>query len=258
MQALGQRTPRYLRIYHDLKGRIDAGDLLPGSRLPAQRALCRSYDVTLMTLRQAIGLLEQEGLLVTRHGAGTFVAPKRVSYDVRNLRSLAEEMAAQGLALTTRVLARAYAQPGPLVAEQLRIGHGEDVLVLERLRLVAGEPAMLQRSQLPEWVGRRLGDADLSRSSLYGLLDGLGVAVTRARETLHAVVLGDREAGLLDEASGAPALVSKRVTYTSGERPIIYDEALMPGDRVVVSADRINDDLTLGYELRRAGELSMT
>ena len=68
------RVPRYHQIARSLRERIAAGTLAPGERLDNQRSLAREYEVTLMTLRQALELLEREGLITRRHGLGTFVA----------------------------------------------------------------------------------------------------------------------------------------------------------------------------------------
>ena len=251
MDVLEQRAPHYLRIYRELKRQIESGQLVPGVQLPAQRELSQTFSVTLMTLRQAMQLLGQEGLIVTRHGRGTFVAERPLSYQMRSLRSLAQEMEAQGQVLTTTVLDRRFEDALPHVAEQLALEAPDAVLRLERLRCVDARPIVYQRSYLPSWVAAPLDGVDLSQGSLYDVLDqAFGTVVERAQETIRAVELGPAEARLLGAAAASPAILSERLTFTTGDRPIIYDEAFMPGDRVVVSADRFRSDLTVGYQLR--------
>lgn len=244
-------TPRYVGIYRALKQRIEQGELAPEARLPAQRALSREFGVTVMTLRQAIRLLEQEGLVVTRHGAGTFVSPRHVAYTLSGVTSLAQELAAQGLELTTRVLTAGLEEATPPAALRLEL-RGTDAYVIERLRLADGEPIALQRSHLPPSLGRRLAGIDLSRRSLYDVLAELGVDVVRASETLHPVVLDGRRAELLATEPGAPAVVSERLTFSTGDRPILYDVAYLPGDRVVITAERLARDVRVTYRLRAA------
>jgi len=254
MDIAEQRTPQYLRIYRALKRRIEVGELAPGARLPAQRLLSRDFSVTLMTLRQAIQLLEREGLVKTRHGLGTFVASKQVSYELSHLRSFAQEMNAQGLALTTRVLSHGFAAPSPEVSARLALDGEESVFELERLRLIDGEPVVYQRSHLPHWLGLALGGVDLSVGSLYDSLAALSVEVRRAHETIYPLALDKRQARLLEAVGGAPAVLSKRITFGDNEQPILYDEAVMPGDRLVISADRFSNDVTVSYRLRKEGE----
>src|SRR5437867_6254623 len=76
------RVPRYHRIAETLRERIRGGALAPGARLDNQRELAKSFAVTLMTLRQALELLEREHLITRRHGLGTFVAAPSIDYDI--------------------------------------------------------------------------------------------------------------------------------------------------------------------------------
>ena len=98
------RVPRYHRIAEALRERIREGDLTPGMRLDNQRALARTFGVTLMTLRQALELLERENLIARRHGLGTFVASPSIDYDILQLRRFAGDLSAQGEHVTTRVV----------------------------------------------------------------------------------------------------------------------------------------------------------
>jgi GntR family transcriptional regulator len=259
LDSLERRTPHYLRIYRDLKTRIVDGAWAPGERLPTQREVANSFGVTLMTVRQALQLLEQEELVVMRHGLGTFVAPHRVRYAMGNLRSLAQEVTAQGLELKTRVLGRDLAEPHPHVAELLHLEPGEPVFSIERLRFVGLEPIVYQHSQLLPSIGAALLDVDLSNISLYDHLQGaLKIELARAQERIHAIALPAREAALLEEEPGAAALLSERVTFSTAGDPIMFDRAFMHGDRVSVANDRFVSDVTVGYELRLSKEGSLT
>ena len=250
MSAFERRTPHYLRIYRDLRGKIQLGALAPSERLPTQRALAERYGVTLMTVRQALQLLEQEELVVMRQGLGTFVAPKRLSYAMGNLRSLAQEVAAQQLQLQTRVLSQQFCEPHPQVAELLRIEGDDPVFLIERLRFVGLQPFAYQRSHLQPWLGEALDGVDLTGRSLYDYLhDELGIEIAHAQEWTHAINLPPQEATLLEEQPGAAALFSERLTFAAGDEPILLDRAYMPGDRISMSTDRFFADVTVGYQL---------
>jgi GntR family transcriptional regulator len=255
VDAFERRTPHYLRIYRDLKHKISEGAFAPGERLPTQRELASGYGVTVMTVRQALQLLEQEELVVMRHGLGTFVAPQRIHYALGNLRSFAQEVTDQGLELTTRVLRHEFVVPHPHVAELLRIEPGEPAFSIERLRFVGPEPVVFQHSHLQPWLGEALGAVDLSDISLYDFLQReLKIELARAQERIHAIALPAHEATLLEEEPGAAALLSERATFSVAGDPIMFDRAFMPGDRVAVATDRFVADVTVGYELRLAEE----
>ncbi|MGH3812580.1 MAG: GntR family transcriptional regulator [Pseudonocardiaceae bacterium] len=242
------RQPKYLRIYHDLAARIASRDWPPQTPLPPQRELADEYGVTIMTLRQALQLLAHDGLIDTRHGSGTYVAPPRYDYDLGNLRSFAQDLAGQGAQVTTRVLA-ADVVTAP-AATAARLGGGTEALLLRRLRLVDGRPLVWQASYLPTRLANRLDPAGLESRPLYAVLADQGVHVGRASETIRPTTLEPADADLLDRAAGAPALLSHRISYTTDDQPIIDDHALLPGDSVSITADRGPDSLQFSYTLR--------
>lgn len=257
MDAFERRTPHYLLIYREVKQKIASGEFAAGERLPTQREFGEQYQVTVMTVRQALQLLEQEELILVRHGLGTFVAPTRFRYAMGNLRSLAQEVTAQGLELKTRVLGRQLVQPHPRVAELLRLRAGEQVYAIERLRLVGPEPIVYQYSQLQPWLADKLDDTDLSNVSLYDHLhEELGLQIGRAQEWIRAIDLSPHEADLLDEEPGTAALLSERLTLSAGDEPIIFDRAYLPGDRVSLAAERHVSDVTVGYQVRLSEEVA--
>src|SRR5712691_9655239 len=148
------RIPRYHRIAESLREQIRDGELAPGAPLPNQRKLAQTFGVTLMTLRQALELLEREHLIARRHGLGTFVAAPSIDYDILQLRRFAGELLAQGEPVSTRLLGTRFAIADRRAAEALGLGGRARVLVIERLRLVGGRPMGLQHS----FVAARLGE----------------------------------------------------------------------------------------------------
>src|SRR5262247_4710117 len=142
------RTPRYHRIAEALRAQIREGELPPGALLPNQRKLARTFGVTLMTLRQALEVLEREKLIERRHGLGTFVAAPSIDYDILQLRRFAGDLSAQGEHVTTRLLGGRVARADHRVSGALGLATRARVVQLERLRLVDGHPMSLQRSFL--------------------------------------------------------------------------------------------------------------
>jgi GntR family transcriptional regulator len=248
VDTVARRTPQYLRIYRDLRAKIEQDSFSPGERLPAQRELAETYGVTVMTVRQALRLLEQEEIVTVQHGLGTFVAPTRVRFGLLHLLSLAQEVASQGLEVTTRILRSELVEPHPHVAEQLALEPGDPVYVVERLRFLGSAPIMFQRSSLPPSVAEELEAVDMSQISLYGFLhERLGIG--HARESIHAINLPPTEAMLLEDQPGAAALLSERLTFSASDEPILLDRACMRGDRISMSTDRLFADAAGGYTL---------
>ena len=232
------RVPRYHRIADALRERIRVGELPSGARLDNQRQLAKSFGVTLMTLRQALELLEREHLITRRHGLGTFVAAPSIDYDIMQLRRFAGDLSAKGERVATRLLGTRFAAADRRVAEALRLAGRPRVLVVERLRLVDEHPMSLQRSFLPSPLGDEVIRADLALTPLHQVLEfKLGVVVTRASETVSAVRLGRREARDLGCRAGEPAFESERVSYDAGGAPVVFDRAFIPGDRFRITRE---------------------
>jgi len=235
---LGARVPRYHRIAEALRERISNGELAPGARLANQRQLAQSFGVTLMTLRQALELLERDHLIVRRHGLGTFVAAPSIDYDILQLQRFAGDLSAKGEHVATRLLGTRFATADRRVAEALRLAPKARVLGLERLRLVDGRPMSLQRSFLPSPIGDEVVRADLASTPLHQVLEfKLGLVITLARETVSAVRLGRREARDLGCRPGEPAFESERVSYNAAGAPIVFDRVFIPGDRFRITRE---------------------
>jgi GntR family transcriptional regulator len=235
--------PRYREIAEALRARIRAGELAPGARLVNQRRLAADFGVTLMTLRQALEVLERERLIARRHGLGTFISkgapPRRVvDYDILQLRRFAGDLSAQGERVTTRVLGGRVTRAERRVAAALRLGAGERVVVLERLRFVDGRPMSLQRSFLPVPLGEKALASDLAVTPLGQVLEfKLGIAIERARETVSAVRLPRREARALGCRTGAPGFESERVSFDAAGAPVVFDHVYIPGDRFRITRE---------------------
>jgi GntR family transcriptional regulator len=241
------RQPKYLRIHAELRDRITSGQWPAGTSLPAQRDLAAEFGVSIMTLRQALQLLADDGLIAARHGSGTYVAA-RYEYDLGHLRSFAADLAAQSAEIRTRLLSAGTITPADEVSA--RLGGPGQVLRLRRLRLADGRPLIMQTSYLPLPLADGLDPADLAQRGLYTVLAEHGLAVTRAAETIAPCVLGTLEAGYLERPARSPALLSHRVSFTADGLAVVDDHAVLPGDSVAITVNRSADRLDVHYSLR--------
>jgi GntR family transcriptional regulator len=226
------RIPRYHQIAQNLRERIAQGRPASGERLDNQRSLAREFGVTLMTLRQALELLERDGLITRRHGLGTFVASPVVDYDILHLQTFAGDLSAKGKRVATRFLGSRFAVADRRVSSELGVGTRARVFALERLRLVDGRPMSFQASYLPAAIGEEVAKADLAVTPLRQALSfKLGLEITAARETVSAVPLEGGAARELGCRPGMAAFRSDRVSVGPDGSPVVYDRVFIPGDR---------------------------
>ncbi|WP_082772095.1 GntR family transcriptional regulator [Actinoplanes sp. TFC3] len=225
-------------IADDLTTKIRAGELAPGSMLPPQKVLSSRYGVTLVTLRQALQQLENEGLVSQEPGRGTFIASPRSTYHLNSLRGLAEDLKAQGQTVTTLIVGQSTQRPPVWAATALAIPATRRILRLERVRLLSGRPAVHQLSWAPQPPGLALADEDFSNASLYAAFAEHGIVVHRATEVLRPGVLDEHIAAVMHQEVGVPVFVSERVTYGLDNRPILVDRATILGTMMEIRTER--------------------
>jgi GntR family transcriptional regulator len=226
-------VPLYRRIRDELKARIEAGEYMPGDRLPSELELARTHGVSRITSRQALDLLSAEGLLVRRQGMGSFVAAPRVTQPLVRLTDFVEDMAAAGLRPQSQVL-RFETEPVPEQAAAL-LGLSPEVSVyrLDRLRLANGGPIALDWTWLPPQFGKLLVDHDLTRHTIYAILEReYGIPVVSGEYTIAAAAADAEQSRLLHVHHGAPLLVFDRTSLTAGGKPVYYQKRVYRADRV--------------------------
>jgi GntR family transcriptional regulator len=226
-------TPFYLQLHDLLRERIAAGVWRPGDQLPGEHALCATYGLSRSVVRQALGELEHEGLIVRRRGKGAFVVePKIVESLAQKLTGFHQDMREQGRRPISRVLAQAVIPSPAGIAHQLGLPTGAPVVHLRRLRFVDGEPIVLVSSYLPAAACPGLESVDFRERSLYAYLHAAyGLLIARGWRTIEAVVADERTAELLEVPPGAPLLQLDSIGYLENGVPLEYYRALHRGDR---------------------------
>jgi GntR family transcriptional regulator len=226
------RTPLYQQIYDIWRQRIESGDVRPGERIPTERELCDIYEVSQITVRQAIQMLVIEGLLVRRPRTGTRVAHRKFSQDLIRLTSFSEDMRSRGLRPGGMVIRACEETADIRVAEKLKLRDSATVTRLERLRLAEDEPMAIETCHIPVALCPGLAERDLEGVSLYDLLRSeYRLDVQWAQQSLEASSATSAEARLLGIKRGAPVLRTERLTFDSAGRPVEFAVSVYRGDR---------------------------
>jgi len=212
--------------------------LSPGDMLPSERQLCDEYSVSRITVREAVGQLVADGLLVRVHGKGTFVAARQVRSQL-HLASFHEDMRKLGLAPSTAVLsAKEEALPGDSAAA-LRADARDMGYHIRRLRLAGGLPMSIDDSW---FAARRLPGLlthDLS-ASLYELLEReYALVIDQAEQTVGAQQADTAIAALLGIDVGAPVLAFDRISFSNAQ-PVEHTRSYYRGDRYQVQMSLSN------------------
>lgn len=226
--------PLYYQLAELIRERVRSGALRPGDQLPSERELGEQAGISRMTARQALASLLREGVLVVRHGVGTFVAEPKLTYDALNLLGFTEETVRHGGVVGSRVLEQAVVLPPPAVATALELAPGEQVVRVVRLRSSGETPLLLETSCIPAALCPGLEREDLEAQSLYALLElRYGLRLGRARQTLEATVANEYERGLFGVRPGTPMLLLEGVvSLAASARPVQFFTAVYRGDRL--------------------------
>lgn len=221
------RGPAHAQIEVALEHAIDRGQLAPGDRLPAERVLAQRFGVSRMTLRQALGELERQGLLIRNKGryGGTFVAERKL--ELAGTSALSDQLRDLGLAPGARVLsARERA------AKPHERALGRRVYAIERVRLANGEAVALERGAYAFDLFPGLIDEPLD-GSLYDVIRAQYQDVpVRAEERLEPGLAQPDDAAALGVDAGAPVMLVERTAYAASGRPVEVSRDVFRGDRV--------------------------
>lgn len=202
---------------------VDRRELDVNEKLPSERELVARYGVSRITVRQAIKDLENLGYLQTRPGKGIYVTEPSPVYELEVVRSFTQTALAQKLKPGTRLLKAETLPAGPEIARPLEIPVGTEVVFLERLRLLDGNPVGVQRDWFSAALARGILDLDwtVENRSLYGELEErYGVFPSSGNSTLSARLATNEEATLLQLDIPAAVLTLDQVAYDSEDRVV--------------------------------------
>ena len=203
----------YVQIAEQLVREIAAGKFAPAGRLPSEAELVASYNVSRVTVRQAIDQLSQQGLVTRKQGKGTFVTGPAVQHELGGREGFYDALLRQGITPQTRLLEFGPAVPSPQI--EAIFGAGVEVHLLKRLYLIKGHPIAIAYGHL------RLDRPDVSfeaaeRYPIYGLLDHFTtIRVDRVDVRIraeHATRVIARELALPQRSS---TLVMERLSHSS-------------------------------------------
>ena len=226
---LPQGGPLYLQLKRWIEAAVARGAIKPGDALPSERDLASKVDVSRVTVRKAVQYLVQDGVLVQRHGSGTFVAPQpsRVEQSLGQLTSFAEDMARRGLPVRSTFLDRGIYDPSPEETMALGLSPGEKVARIARLRISGDIPLAIERASIAATV---LPDPAVVKDSLYAQLERTGSRPVRAIQRIRAANLSEADAKLLEISAGAAALHIERVGYLASGRVVEFTRSVYRGD----------------------------
>jgi len=224
-------VPLHTQLRDLLRSRILDGEYPQNSQMPSESELGSMFKVSRITVRQALGDLQKEGLIFRIHGKGTFVAKPKAFQNVSTLQGLAESLTGRGYEVMNRLRSFRFIPADKLVAERLQVPDGELVTQIKRVRLLNREPISLEITYLPKAIGERLENADLVTRDIFLILENdCGLTLGHADLAIDAVLADDDLTQALNVESGSPIMRIERLTHTADGQPVDFEHLYYRGD----------------------------
>lgn len=232
---LDNRNPDtlYRQLVEDIRSKIEVGMWPRGSRLPPEYELTKQYGVSRATVRRALEILSQEGIIHKSQGRGTFAASQLpMQEELEGMASLSDVFYQRGIEPRVTILdLRLLPAPGP-VAEKLEVEPGTPVLYVLRRHSIDDEHVALARIHLPQDLGRQVSQGDLERHTTYWLLENrCGVKPAEGSQVIRASAAGGQDVAHLSVRPGSPLLVMERTTYATDGMPLEHIVISFVGER---------------------------
>jgi GntR family transcriptional regulator len=217
------RTIRYQEIADELRGRL--GSVGVGRVLPSESELSAEFEVSRVTIRRALEILRDEGLVDARQGFGWYVAGELVRQHLDELGTIEGQLEERGIRTERRVIEFDFRVAPPRVAAVLGT---DQVLRVKRLNLADDTPFAVVTVWCPAELGHHLSRRDVERHPFYELL---GVPLRGATQTIGADSVDSADASLLGVPVASPVLRCERITTDTRGRAVLMGEHVFPAHR---------------------------
>lgn len=223
-------VPAYIRIHDAIKKEIDGGVWEIGQRLPSERDLADDYEVSRMTLRQAITLLVEEGILERRVGSGTYVASHRVQEKMRGTTSFTEIVRSQSKTPSSQLISYQRKPANETEIQQLQLKATDTVVRMERVRFADNVPLVFEVASIPEKLIQSFNQEAITEHFFQTLTDN-GYEIGKSEQTIYAKNASERVANYLKVPKNHAVLALTQVSYFTDGRPFEYVHSQYVGDR---------------------------
>lgn len=218
--------PLHIQLKELIEARVTNG--IYSDQIPSERKFMEKYNVSRSTVREAINLLVQEGILEKRHGKGTFVSLKPIHDWLGNLSSTTETIRQMGMKPGAKLMTHHKMTPSTYIQE--RTGF-EEAYFIKRVRYADDIPIGIERHYYPVAIGEELIQYDLDNATLYDLVENeLGIQFAEANQTIKSGPLLNEDKGYLEIPPESHVLIAERVIKNQAGQIIEMEEAFYRSD----------------------------
>jgi GntR family transcriptional regulator len=230
--------PLYYQLADVLKSKITSHLIKPGETLPSESSLIKEYEISRGTIRQALQLLTQEGLIERYPGRGSFVCPLKINHDAaREMGFYSQSMEDAGKVPSAKILDFIEIPVQKFIQEKLGLNEKDTVIFIKRLRYADDEPVSLENTYFIKDVGQKLYDEDLTGSIYKILQEKYKFVIERSQNSIEATIVDNETANLIGVARNSPILVVRRLVFFPEGKPYEYSKDIFRADKIRFSVD---------------------
>ena len=228
--------PLHIVISEKLRQQIEAGEYLPGEKLPSEHQLMETFDVSRITVRRAVANLVGQGLAKSQQGRGVFVTPqKKVAYSLSSpLTFIEQDLAHKGIQLTFENLTFRKVNPSKGVQTVLQLTNKPMVYLQKKLLRMDNAAGAVDISYILLELGQEFG-AQLKQQMTFPTLEANGIIIEHIGAMIECTHADYEMSGYLEVPLGQPLIVYRYTAYTHHQRPILHGETISRADRFCYS-----------------------
>ena len=207
---------KYEEIYTDIKEKIISGEYTATEQLPFEKDLCNSYNTSKMTVKRALDLLVEEGLIIKRRGSGTFVkdlSKKEISRITQTNQISGLTAFFNNKKVKSKILTFEVIQADEVVQDKLNLKAGSFVYDIHRIRYVDDQPVVIEQIYIPIERVPGLEKKHLEASLYNYIRDELKLNIQSAHRRFTVKKASEDEADHLDIAHNDPVAVTEQIAY---------------------------------------------
>lgn len=231
IKKVNSERPLYDQVYQALMQQIIDGSYQIHQQLPSEKELSELFNVSRITIRQALNQLQLEHLVYKIQGKGTFVSAPKTFQNISQLQGFAEAMSNMGHEVFNVVKEFRFIPATPQIASKLKLSVNSTVVEIKRIRFLNRKPVSFELTYLPEAIGIALQEINLSTRDVFlAIEEDLSISLGHADLNIDASLADDELSELLQVDINAPLLRVERLTHDDAGHPIDFEYLYFSGE----------------------------
>lgn len=229
------QQPIYRQIADLLREKIEKEEYKFGQFIPSERELATKYGVNRLTLRKAISLLSNEGLLISKPGKGTYVNRPRIDSAFDTIQGTTPFLIDMGLTPSSHLIYSGKRKAGWKYSKIFQTDKNTDIFQLFRVRLGDGEPYILEYTFIPYSLIPNIEQYDFTIYSLYDIYNKHEIMLAHDIQTLEIVTASPPQSTLLNIPENEAVFMTTETIFDTKGRVVEYTKSYSSGKKFIFS-----------------------